>query len=513
MNPTSQSQRETLGNIRSTLERLQSNIATKPPSQEVASGISDVLKGTSNYLSTLSVNNGVLTSSSARNAVDSGKDTLNRNGVSSSASAMAQLMEANARLTKKFEQEKATRESLEADVSIADKRAEKAGEAAAAAATAKGKRDATTGMGADGTKTGTETPEDQPTVDEGVQPLEGMEADPVATALAKAANESIALTNNRLAELSALVDAEDEDTKRSIRNAESLARIQTERIKKENARLEQAARVAGIVSGRGMYSPYEHEGIISEVVQEGLARVQEIEFTKQETILTAKKALRDFKYKSFTEATDMIESLSELKRNTIIEMNRRLVEVEQQQRERIKFDNEQADRAAILIAPDLMNASAEELAAAAAANNIELGALVRAVQDYKYEQESRALDLTSKRESIAASRDARRRANEKTVEVEKPMSFSDLNAASERYGLFVETGSGDNKRVQNLIPPSWTRTDLEAFIVDNPDVSEMASWEKKKVIQDFQNGGTQKAQGVNVAEMTNSSINLLRPKQ
>lgn len=465
----------TLGNIKNTLTGIGNNPTEKArlENTDLGKGIADVLGSTSKYVGTLENKGGIITSKSARNAVEQGKSVIGAD----SQSAFSKLMSDYSSLTKKFEQEKATRQSLEADVSIADKRQQQAVEDAVTQASDKTKAGATTTTGdtaTDGT-TGT--------VAANTEPLAGLESDPVALALAQSMNEKVNLTNSQLTQLSGMFEDEDEDTKRTIRNAESLAKLQTERIQKENQRLAQAARVAGIVSGRGMYSPYEHEGIISEVVQEGLAKVQEIEYTKQETIITAKKALRDLKYKTFTEATKLIQDLSDMKRQTVIDMNARLVEIERTEREKIVFDNEQADRNALLLAPELINADSNTLTAVAAANNIPLGALTQAVADYKYEQQSRELDLTAKRESIASSRDARNRKDE--PKPEGPLSVEDLPKWVAYLGMGdIDLSSG--KVTNNRIPAYWTDTDVRAFAADNPDVATLPADEQRALVKKWE---------------------------
>ena len=438
MPPVNPAQAKTLAEIQTTLGNMKttlSGIAANPTERarlegtSLGKGITDVLGSAKNYVGTLENRGGVITSKSARNAVEQGKSVIGAD----SQSAFSKLMSDYSNLTKKFEQEKATRQNLEADASIAEKRRQQAVEEAVMQT-----KEKETPTGAGTSATGTTTDGATGQVAANTEPLAGLENDPVALALAQSMNEKVNLTNSQLTQLSDMFEDEDEDTKRTIRNAENLAKIQTERIQKENQRLAQAARVAGIVAGRGMYSPYEHEGIISEVVQEGLARVQEIEYTKQETIITAKKALRDFKYKTFTEATKLINDLSDMKRQTVIDMNARLVEIERMEREKINFDNEQADRNALLLAPELVNADQDTLVATAAANNIPLGALTKAIADYKYEQQSRELDLTAKSESIATSRYNRYlasvKAGEKDEEEIKPMDEKAVERFKASYG-------------------------------------------------------------------------------
>ena len=393
-----------LSDIKTTLQNLSSGLSSMSPAEKAkfeassqSSGMGSVLSASSNYLGTLQNVNGVVTSKSARNSVNGAKDTLAQNGVATSNDAFSKLQKAYADSTAKYETEKAARVEADANLSIADKRKQQA--VADAVAQAKGGIPVPT-PATPGTPNGTGTDgKVTPTVD-----AFGKSTDPVVVALEKHKVETTQAGNTQMATLTDMFKDEDSDTKLSIANAQKLAQTQTDRISKENERLRQAAQVAGIVSGRGMYSPYEHEGIISEVVQEGLGRIQEIEYTKQETILTAKKALRDFKYKTFTEATKLVQDLADMKRQTVLDMSARLTEIDKSQREKQNFDNEQADRNALILAPEMFNATPDEIYKAALANGIEVGALSRAIADYKYEQQSNSLNLADKSLGMDATR-------------------------------------------------------------------------------------------------------------
>lgn len=402
---------ETLGNIDAKLREISGALGNmsaadkaKFDNSDVASGMADVFKGVGGVLTQ---NQGVVSAANARTLVQNGERTVNPS--SSSGDAMAKLMESNRKLQQSFEQEKATRERLEADMSISDQKTEQAIAEAAAVAGA---------QNPDGTSTAPTAPADGQTTPEAdaVGTLAEDTTDPVAQALAAAFQEQQALINERLDALDAFVEAEDEDLKRSVQNIRNLSQSQIARAQKENDRLARAARVAGIVAGRGQYSPEEHEGIISEVIQDGLARVEEIEFKTQEAELAAKKAHREFRYKSFVEASNMVEALAELKRETIVDIADRLRQVEQDQREKQRFDAEMADRNAFILAPELMNATPEEIARAAAANGIEVGALSREIQAYKQEQEAFELDKRVKEENILSSQQSRNLAWQKYID-------------------------------------------------------------------------------------------------
>jgi len=218
-----------------------------------------------------------------------------------------------------------------------------------------------------------------------------------------------------------------------------------------------------------MYSAEEHEGIISEVIQDGYARVAEIENTRDLAILEAKKAQREFRYKAFVEASDMIEALSEMKQQTIVDMANRISQVEADAREKMRFDQEQADRNAFLLAPELTDATPEEIQRAALANGIEVGALVREIEAYNQEQEQyerdaemHELDKEMVNQNILTAKHNRQM---DWLEYEQSVTES-LNAATEEELEEPLTANEIEKfkGIYNITPPpDWTRSDLGRF--------------------------------------------------
>ena len=334
--------------------------------------------------------------------------------------------------------------------------------------------------------------------------------DPILKAMVDSANEKRTSISSQLEVLKSQMADADDDTKFMIRQIDNMANQQIRRQEKANESMVRGAKVAGLTAGIAQYSPETHSGIVQDTINEGLALIQDIEFKAMEKKYEAKKDLRDFNYKGYLESQKLVTEYNDLKNKTIISMYEQIQKAETDAREAIKFDNEQADRNALILAPELINATPDMITKTAIANGIEVGALMRAVNDVKYEQQSRELELTSKRESIATSRDARRRANEKTVEEEKPMSFSDLTAASERYNLFGKTKVGGEEKTVNLIPSHWTRSDFDGFVAKNPDISEKTTTEQKRRINEFQGGPINSIESV--ANTIGSSTNLLKKK-
>lgn len=463
MNPTQQSQFDQLESIKNQLTTIRDSKALSEvkTDSDVAKGLAGVFGATGNVLSDMQVEGGVLTSRSAKQAVSNADKSMG----SASSKAMAMLQSENAKLSKAFEAEKKTREEVEANLSIQEQLKQNGTQTGATTGTGTGTQ-SDPNKAPSGSETASGT---QVTGVDSVIP--GLEKDPVADAIMQAFNERVTVTNSNLDRLNDFVESSDEDTISSINSLKASAKGQIKRVEAENIRLAQAARVAGIVSGRGMYSPEEHEGLISETIQDGLDRIVTIENTRDTAVLEAKKAQREFNYKAYVEMADMVTALSDLKRDTIIDMKDRLIEIETQEREKQKFDQEQADRNAFIIAPELMDSTADEIYKAALANNIEPGLLAREVAAYKDEQQMNALDIEAKRENILSSQSSRRldqarfdRENS-VPETEEALTSAELEKFSKEYG--IRTGSGDG--ATNLIPTYWTRSDLNGFISKFPN--------------------------------------------
>jgi hypothetical protein len=436
---------------------------------DVAKGLAGVFGGVGNVLT----QSGIASSNGARTSVKNAENVVNPKG-NSMMDAMNQLRQENSKLSKAFENEKSTREGIEQTASINEQKA--ANEAARLAASG-----ASAGAGGGGGTesagtAGTGTPESTATgAAAGGAAMGGIdtEGDPIAAALAEDFANQQAVVQEQLSALRAFTDAEDSETQQTLNNIQATADLQAKRVAKENQRLAQASQTAGIVSGRGMYSPYEHEGIVSEVIQDGLDRITQIELSAQDAKLVAKKAHREFKYEAFVQATEMVSALSEMKRDTIVAIGKRLQEVEAAERDKMTFDQEQADRTAFILAPELVGATPEEINAAALANNINPGMLMRTVGEYTSEQEALDLDQRLGEEQIltqqnnrandnarlALSREAALRSSsdsKKDDEKIKTLSIKEVNEFTEAYDLTDENG-------QSVIGTNWTADDVEAF--------------------------------------------------
>jgi len=488
-----------LEKIKGTLIGIRDSQALKDveADSDVAKGLAGVFGGVSDVLTQNS--KGIASSNSARNAVTNGEQVVNTRG-NSALDAMSKLRQENAKLQSAFEAEKSTREGLESDKSIGDQKTNQelldiiAGLQSGNTTTG---TTAGTGAGTGGGGAGGTAPDGATTDADGNVGGIDTEGDAVAQALFEDFNNQQSIMQEQLSALAAFVDAEDDDVQSSLRNIQATADLQSKRVAKENERLAQASQVAGIVAGRGMYSPYEHEGIISEVIQDGLDRITQIELTAQDAKLEAKKAHREFRYEAFVQSTEMVSALSELKRQTIVDIGKRLQEVEAAEREKMTFDQEQQDRTSFILAAELADATPEEIRAAALANGVDAGALMRTVADYKQEQDMNNLDRQVAEESILSSQQSRRLAqarfnNEQAdraasgenEDQTEPMSADTIKKFTELYNL----GDVGDKQTISAIPPYWSEEDLMAFMQDNPETdpddlkSEMKIWEAKQIV-------------------------------
>jgi len=488
-----------LEKIKGTLIGIRDSQALKDveADSDVAKGLAGVFGGVSDVLTQNS--KGIASSNSARNAVTNGEQVVNTRG-NSALDAMSKLRQENAKLQSAFEAEKSTREGLESDKSIGDQKTNQelldiiAGLQSGNTTTG---TTAGTGAGTGGGGAGGTAPDGATTDADGNVGGIDTEGDAVAQALFEDFNNQQTIVQEQLSALAAFVDAEDDDVQSSLRNIQATADLQSKRVAKENERLAQASQVAGIVAGRGMYSPYEHEGIISEVIQDGLDRITQIELTAQDAKLEAKKAHREFRYEAFVQSTEMVSALSELKRQTIVDIGKRLQEVEAAEREKMTFDQEQQDRTLFILAAELADATPEEIRAAALANGVDAGALMRTVADYKQEQDMNNLDRQVAEESILSSQQSRRLAqarfnNEQAdraasgenEDQTEPMSADTIKKFTELYNL----GDVGDKQTISAIPPYWSEEDLMAFMQDNPETdpdelkSEMKIWEAKQIV-------------------------------
>jgi len=155
---------------------------------------------------------------------------------------------------------------------------------------------------------------------------------------------------------------------------------QQARVRKENERLQQASEVAGIVSGRARYSADEHMGIVSEVIQDGVERLNNLELEASKQKLSIRKNQREMNYEAFVTGTEILESINEQKYQTFVDVREQLNAEAERAREQIKFDQEQQDRAIELLGPEVAGMSKDQIRQVAEANGVPFGSLLQASQ-------------------------------------------------------------------------------------------------------------------------------------
>lgn len=373
---------QALSEIQTSLQNISSGLSSLSGTEKTNfenSASANALKGGLTSLS------GTLTSEQARRNVANAQKTEAVNTNSNIPDAYSKLFAENNKTKSDLAAAQAQLTSAQSGLSIADQQKKQA-EDDAAAALLKGKKNNTDG-----------TPVD-PNSSVGLDSIAGK--DPILKAMVDSANEQRNSITSQLDVLNRQTLDAGTDTKFMVAQIENLANQQIQRQQKTNEDVIRGAKVAGLSAGLAQYSPETHSGIVQNVINDGLALIQDIEFKAMQQKYQAKKDLRDFNYKSYLESSKLMTQYNDLKNQTIIKMYEQLQKEETNAREQIKFDNEQADRNAIILAPELVGSTPEQIAATAKANGIELGALMREVEKYKQEQEMYGLDKQSKLASL-----------------------------------------------------------------------------------------------------------------
>lgn len=433
---------QALNDIKTSLTNISAGLSSMSASEKAKFDNSSSAKALSGGLTSLG---GTLTSEQARRTVENTKkESTPTTSGGSLSEAYSKLFQENAKTREELAKAQADLTSARSGLSIADQQ-KKQVEDEAAAALLKGKK-------------GSQTAPD-PNAEAPVDPMVDLAGDdPVLKAMLDSQYQQADSITKSLDVLNRQMLDADEDTKFMVRQIENMANQQITRQEKSNEQMVRGAKVAGLSAGIAQYSPETHSGIVQETINDGLALIQDIEFKAMEKKYQAKKDLRDFNYKGYLESQKLVTEYNDLKNKTIISMYEQIQKAETDAREAIKFDNEQADRNAFILAPELMDADQNTIYETALANGIDPGLLAREVQTYKDEQRLTGLDIQSKIASINASN----RSNQpEESESEKPLTLSEISTATQLYGL-GNVGT-DGKTTSTLIPNHWTNSDLAQF--------------------------------------------------
>ncbi len=221
--------------------------------------------------------------------------------------------------------------------------------------------------------------------------------DPFVVAQVEASKNKQATITNTVNDIAAFNRNQDEIANGLIANIKAqteAARISTNA---EYANRARAVQYAGIISGVSAYSPEEHEGLISEVVMNGKAKLAEIDLKANEVMLNMRRDYAKENFERYMKGVDALSKLDDLKVETMSAISSHLQNIEKSQREKMVFDQQQQDRLALQIGETLIGKSNAEIMDAAKKNGIEYGALLKSVRDATYTREKRALDLAPKK--------------------------------------------------------------------------------------------------------------------
>jgi hypothetical protein len=297
--------------------------------------------------------------------------------------------------------------------------------------------------------------------------------DATIRALADKTIANIDIINNQLQALSQYRQQFNEYTQQDIdsiaRTAERSIQTQTA----ENQRIADAMRFAGVLGGRAQFAPVAEQSIIKDVIQEGLDKIEVINEKKNSAIREARKAEAEFNIDVFEQQAELAKEYNNEIESTISAMNAQVRQVEQDERERMTFRQQQEERNSLILAEELVDATPEQIMQAAAMNGIDIGLLTKAVNDAKFEKESRDLEKRSKEENILSSQESR--ANEKTR----------LGFERARLNLEQSRFDRDSQEEKDVIIPKDVEQGLRS-------VAQLSEQNRKDIWLDIQDFGLNK---------------------
>lgn len=396
-----QSVDDRLTQIKTTLQGISSNLSASTPEQR---------KQLSGAFTNLS---GTLSSEQARRSVSSARESAP--GTTSNATGapdpMARALQEKAQSEARAKEAEARRKEAEATASIADQRMMKGQTNAGASSTA----------GADG-----KGPSPEETKRMRFQEL--MQAEPMLAdyGLTEENLEDpmvIATLRNQVAQskqleadavrLSEMVQRKEERTQQQVALVGQSIKNQEAQLKVEQRKRMAAEGMGSILAGRSLYSPEEHQGLIQEIVQDGILKLQEIQIEGFKLQNEMWDDFENYEYEAYTQKSEMLKEFNKLELDTVTSIQTRLQALAKSEQEKLVFDQAQMDRASLIMAEELVGASDEAIREAATTQGIDYGLLKRAVADATeaqemraFNREDRALSLTGKRLSIAGQQRA-----------------------------------------------------------------------------------------------------------
>lgn len=453
-----QSVDDRLNQIKTTLQGISDNLSASTPEQR---------QQLSSAFSTLQ---GTLSSEQARRSVSNAQaiapGTTPSAMPTSAPDAMTKILQEKAQAEARAKEAEAKKKEAEATASIADQRLIKNTSVTSTTAGV----DGATAVSEDAKKMQfQELMQREPMLGEYGLTEENLE-DPMVIATLRnqvAQSQQIQADATRLSEM---VARKEERTQQQVALVGQSIKNQEAQVKVEQRKRLSAQGMAGMLSGRSLYSPEEHQGLIQEVVQDGILKLQEIQIEGFKLQNEMWDDFENYEYEAYTKKSEMLKEFNKLELDTVTAIQTRLQAVAKAEQEKLVFDQEQMDRASFVLAPELVNAAPEQIREVALSNGIEPGLLAREVEAYKQSQEIFNLDIQSKKESILSEQQSRilsqaRFDRENQPTPEKPLTPSELKEFSDMYGL--KSGLADS--AINLIPSYWSRNDLDGFINKFPN--------------------------------------------
>ena len=400
-----------LEKIKTTLQGISSSLASSTPEQRTQ------LEGT---LKTLG---GALSSEQARRSVENAKTSspgTTPSATTPTTDALTKAMQDKAAAETRAKEAEARKKEAEATASIADQRL------------------AQRNAGKTGTTSGLSNSD--ATANSGVTTLEGLLAqepelanygltadnvsDPMVVATLRnqvARSQQLEADYNRLNEM---VAKKEERTKEQVALINTSIKNQEAQLKVEQRKRMASEGMAGVLSGRSLYSPEEHQGLIQEVVQDGILKLQEIQIEGFKLKNEMWDNFDNYEFEKYTKKSEVLKEYNKLELDTVTAIQTHLQNIAKTQQEKIVFDQQQMDRSSLILAGELVGASDATIRETATANGVDYGLLKKAVEDANYEQQSRALDITAKNESILTSRQSRYLASIKANQDGKDTGFT-----------------------------------------------------------------------------------------
>lgn len=216
--------------------------------------------------------------------------------------------------------------------------------------------------------------------------------DPVMAATTQTTLNKLSLIEQQSTRLNDFAKTMSEYSQADVNDINATAMRSVEREIAENARVQRAMEFAGVVAGRAQMSPRVEGSLINEIIRDGLDRINVIEDNKTTAIRAARKAESEFNYQLFTDSVDLAKEYNQEIEDSVTALKAEVRQAEKDDQDKLVFAQDQEERDALILAGELIDATPEQINAAAMANNIDPSLLSKAVGDAKFEAEDRTFN-------------------------------------------------------------------------------------------------------------------------